>query len=72
MAFTNQAYQAVAEVIFNQRCEAYDSFPDGSDAQAAALATVERLAIRMADKLDARHRGAYDFKRDRFMEACGF
>lgn len=72
MAFNNKTYQAIADVINDARREAYDSFADGTASQAVALATVERMAERMCKDLQARHHGAYAFKPDTFMKACGF
>ena len=72
MAYPNKQYELIAGVIDDQRLTALATFRDGTTSQAVALATVEQLAERMADRLQAAHRGPYSFKRDRFMKACGF
>ena len=72
MAWNNKSYQLIADTLNDQRRAAYAAFKDGTVAQAVALAVVEQMAERMCEALASAHRGAYSFKRDKFMKACGF
>lgn len=71
MTWNNKTYQAVADGIAETRHAVSEAFEDGTALQAVALAAIDKAAEKVCEHLAATHRGAYSFKEDRFLKACG-
>jgi urease accessory protein UreF len=69
--YNNKQYQAIADALRETRESVEAAFEDGTALQAAALAAVDTAIVKVGNRLQATHRGAYPFKPSRFFEAAG-
>lgn len=65
---TKADFQAVASAV-NEAKRQVDYYSGGS---ANATAALERVTRELATACASRHKGGYGFKRQAFVEACGF
>lgn len=71
MAYNTREYQRAADALAKARERIDAEFPHATYPRQVAFEAWEITVRAVADHLRASHRGAYPFRTERFLRACG-